>query len=324
MALYSVTDKMTMLEASRRDGFSADTRMIIETLASTNQMLYDAPAFEANAGTINRTLQRAALPAISHRKVNQGVGNSASETKDIVDYICQMAAYSQIDKTIVDNQIDKTGFIQGELDAFVAAMGTEQATDIIYGDHSADSAWIDGFAKRRSVKANSGDELCIDMGGTGSKLTSVYIVKWGKTTAHLIYPRGSSSCGITRSEDGVVDATDENGKKFKAVQNYFQCDYGVTVRNPKALIRLCNIDAATINGEDLIKKLIEVSYALPDGAGNISILCNRDLMAKVDLATLGKTNLALPIEDAWGNRITTLRDMRFRQCDALLNAESAL
>ncbi len=322
MALLSVTDKLTMLEASRRDGFNQDSRMIIETLASTNQMLFDAPVFESNNGTVNRTLQRVALPSVKHRKVNEGTPNSASQTKDIYDYVCQLTGYSQIDKTIVDGEIDKAGFIRGELDAFVAAMGQEQATDIIYGDHDADSSYIDGLAKRRAV-ADDDTTIKFGTGDAAATNTSVYLIKWGRVFAHMLYPRGASDMGVHRQDDGVVDALDENGNKYKAYQNYFQADYGLTVRHPKALIRICNIPQ-NASGEDIVKKIIEASYGLPEGPGTVSILANKTVLAKVDLATLGKSNLALSLEDAWGNRITTIRDMRFRQCDAILNTEAKL
>lgn len=321
MAVLSVTDRLTMLEAVKRDGFNADSRMIIETLAATNQMLYDAPAFESNAGVVNRTVQRAALPQITHRKVNEGTANSASETKELFDYVCQLTGYSQIDKTLVDAETDKAGFIRGELDAFVAAMGNSQATDIIYGDHDADSAFINGLAKRRAKVDN---ETVIDFGGTGSNLTSLYLVKWGRDAVHMIYPKGSTSCGVSRQDDGIVDALDQNNNKYKAYQNYFQCDYGIVVRNPKALIRIANIDlnASGFDAVELVKAIIKSSHKLCEGTGTVSILSNRDVMSEIDIATMEKGNLALPFTDAWGNDVNTIRGMRMRQCDAILNTES--
>lgn len=318
MAVLSVTDRLTMLEAVKRDGFNADARMIIETLAATNQMLFDAPAFESNAGVVNRTVQRTALPQIAHRKVNEGTANSASETKELYDYVCQLTGYSQIDKTLVEAETDKEGFIRGELDSFVASMGNSQATDIIYGDHDSDSAFINGFATRRDAVDGN---VVIDFGGTGSNLTSLYLVKWGRDAVHMIFPKGSASCGVSRQDDGIVDALDQNGNKYKAYQNYFECNYGTVVRNPKALIRIANIPA-NMNAEELVKAIIKASHKLCEGTGTVSILANRDVMSEIDIATMEKGNLALPLVDAWGNDVSTIRGMRMRQCDAILNTES--
>ena len=86
MATLTQSDKLSVLEAVKRDGVSEDSRRIIEVMAETNEMLRDAVIVEANEGTTNKTVQRNGLVKGDHRKLYEGVNPSASKTKEIIDY----------------------------------------------------------------------------------------------------------------------------------------------------------------------------------------------------------------------------------------------
>lgn len=322
MGKLTATDQLTMVELAKRSGATDDQRQIIELLAENNEVLKDAPAVEANDGTTDVTVQRTSLPHGTHRAFNQGVAPAASQTKTIQEVCCELTAICQIDASLVKKAQSREQLIQSEINAFLEGMAQDQADDFFYGDHQTDKRYIDGFAKRRAAIDGT---HCIDAGGTGSELTSLYIIMWAQNKARLIYPRGSSSIGIEHTDMGLqlVDDGTGTGAKYKALVHEFSASYGISMKDDRALIRIANIPA-TMGGDDLAKMIVKALPNLPSGSGNISILCNKKVKSLFDVAVIDKSNVILPAEDPWGKRIATIADCRVRCCDAILNTESAV
>lgn len=325
--ILSSTDRLTAAELVKRDGVSDDQRRIIEQLAVTNEMLLDAPVVEANDRTVNTQLVRTALPKGTRRVYNQGVGTGASQTDTIHDVVAQVAIYSKIDKSLVKNARNPQEFLMQEQVAFIAGLANDMADDIFYGNHSKDPAAIDGFATRRSKVDN---KLCISMGGNvANKNTSIYLVKWGPQNVKYIYPREATGLGVQREDKGVQTVKAPIGEgEYEAYVNYYQADYGIAVGDPRALVRICNIDMSQEmsdeNAQKLIRKILAAKAKLPQGDGTVSILCNADVMSIFDQATLSKSNVVYTSEDPWGRPVNMLRDMRIRRCDAILNTEAVV
>lgn len=321
MAVLSLSDSMTALERANRTAENSDARRIIEVLAQTDEFLLDAPMMEANERTSNKTVQRTALPRAEHRVYNQGVGNSYSQTKTIQDVVCELSGYSEVDKKLIDEAANPEEFLAGEVSAYIEGMGLQQAEDIAYGT-SVNNDNMDGLAVRRS---KIDGKLTIDMGGKdATHNTSIYIVKWGLDKAHLIYPKGAAGVGVSRQDLGVCTAEMGNGKKMQVYRNYLTASYGLTIRNPKALIRLANINTETADGADIIKAILAVRHNLAVGDGTIAIYCNSDIMSLMDVATVDKNNVVYTAEDPWGKELIKVRDMRLRQVDSLLSTEAVV
>lgn len=324
--ILSSTDRLTAAELVKRDGVTDDQRRIIEQLAVTNEMLLDAPIVEANDKTVNTQVVRTALPKGTRRVYNQGVGTGSSQTDTIHDVVAQVAIYSKIDKDLVKNASNPQEFLMQEQVAFLAGLANDMADDIFYGNHSKDPASIDGFAVRR---AKLGDQ-CISMGGsTANKQTSIYLVKWGPQAVKYIYPRAASGLGVQRTDKGIqtVKAPVGDGE-YEAYVNYYQADYGIAVGDPRALVRICNIDMSQemsdADAQKLVRKILAAKAKLPQGDGTVSILCNADIMSIFDQATLSKANVVYTSTDPWGRPVNMLRDMRIRRCDAILNTEAVV
>lgn len=323
MATLTASDRITALEVANRDQVSDDARRIIEQMAVTNEILLDAPAVQANDKVVNTSVVRTAVPHGTHRIYNQGVLMAASQTKVIHDVVCQTAIYSKVDASLVDNSDNPQSFLMNECAAFIQGMGDDQADDIVYGNHTADKSNMDGFAIRRPKLDGT---LCIGMGGSSAgAMSSVYLVKWGQATCHYIYPRGSKTIGVMRTDKGVQTVDDDvNGGQFEAYVNYFQCDYGLAVRNEKSIVRLCNIDTSTIDAKTLIMQILKAKRNLCKGDGTIAIYANSTILGLMDAATVEKDNVVYNAEDPWGRELTKIRDMRLRQVDALLDTEDVV
>ena len=322
MAILNAVDQLTALELVKRSGVDKNTKLIIEAMAQQNEILLDMPMIEANDGTVHTNLIRTSQPSGTHRTYNQGVKPSASTTTPVKDITTMLADYSVVDRDLANNSGNKAQFITDECVSFLNGMGIAQAEDIIYGDNGSNPAEINGFATRR--KALSAQN-CFTLSGTGTDLTSVYLVACGRGLTHLIYPKGSKNCGVNREDRGLQDWDDGSGTgaKFPAYVNYFSSNYGIAVGHPKALIRLANVEG-DITPDTLVDAILKYSYYLPKGVANYVLYANVNIMQQIDKATRSKANVAFTKEDPWGNPISWIRNIRCRQVDAITQTESVI
>jgi hypothetical protein len=318
MAVLNMTDQMTALELVKRAN-APEPYHIIELMRLTNEMLIDVPAYEANNGTINVTLQRNIQRMGEHRIYNHGVGKVATTTDIVHDRIAVLEEYSLVDETMLNHSGNIAQARQSEAFAIVKGMGLTQAHTLIYGDPKKPEEFAGLFSRRNTL----GDKNVVDAGGTGTALTSVYICAVGPDLFHLIYPQGSSSVGVSRRDKGLETTQDANGKDYEAYREHFRAEYGLAIRAPDAVKRICNIPA-TITGEDLIDLLIDTRWDLPQEASTYVMYSNVDILKKIDKAARDRSNVIYRESDPWGNIITHVRDLRCRRMDVILNTESAV
>lgn len=326
--ILSSTDRLTAAEIAKRsaNNISQDERRILELMNETNEWLNDAPYDEANDGTANTTVVRTSLPKGSHRYYNQGVKTEASQTDTIHDITETIESYSVVDKMLVDDSPNPSETRMSEEIAFIEGLAQTMSDDFIYGNNATNKAQINGLATRRN-KVDG--KQCISFNGSNAnKQTSVYLVMWGKDKVKLIYPRGAKGLGTKVEDKGAITETFNDGTKMEAYQTHYINRFGVAVRNPKALIRICNIDMNSEMSADtkmaLVKKIIAAKAYLPSGNGTISILCNQEIKSILDEATMDKSNVIYPMTDPWGKEVEIIRQMRIRRCDAILNTEAVV
>ena len=320
MPTLNMNDQMTALELVRRAN-APDPYYIIELMRETNEMLTDIPAFECNNGTRNIAIQRSITKYGEHRIYNRGVGKVATQTKKIEDRIAIMGAYSEVDEDMVRHTGNIEAARRTEYIAIVKGMGLTQAETLIHGDGNKDDEF-DGLMPRRN---KIDGKLVINAGGSGNELTSIYLCSLGRELFHLIYPKGSKSCGVERIDKGLVQVPDPKNpeKKYEVYQDKFRAEYGISVIVPEAVIRIANI-AKDIKGEDLVDIIIEASYKMPKGASTYAMYSNDSILIKLDKAARDKGNVVHTQADPWGKPITHVRNIRCRQMDVITNAEGVV
>lgn len=318
MATLNMVDQMTALELAKRAGHP-DPFYIIELMRETNEFLIDAPMYECNNGTRNTALQRTIQAVGEHRIYNRGVGKVATQTKEINDRIAILGAYAEVDEDMVRHTGNIEQARRSEYMAIVKGMGLTQANTIIHGIGEKDDEFS-GLMERR----NKIGELVIDAGGTNANndMTSIYLVAFGQEYCHMIYPKGSKSCGVERIDNGIVQIPDPNtpGKKYEVYQDKFRAEYGITIKVPESVIRIANIPK-DMSGDVLIDKLIDASYKVAKGASTYALYSNDSVLIKLDKASSGKANVVHTLEDPWGKPITHFRNFRCRNMDVITNAE---
>lgn len=320
---------------------------IVELLSQTNEILLDMLVVEGNLPTGHKTTVRTGLPTATWRLLNYGVPNAKSTTAQIVDTCGNLEVYAVVDKDIADLNGNTAEFRLSEVTAFLEGMNQQVASTLVYGNLATNPERFMGWAPRyNSVTAVTAQTAVnvIDMGGTASTNTSLWIITWGAQTAHGIFPKGKIT-GLQHRDMGEWPVTDPNGNTYQAYRDHFKWEIGLSVRDWRYNVRLANIDVTLLNGAsaaNLINGLVRGLYRLPTASpmvnavqtsdapsiqgsmGRTVIYCNRVLRTYLDLQAMNKTNVLLRMEEFNGQVVTTFRGVPIRTCDAILNTEGRL
>lgn len=323
MALLTA-NQMTLVSLAKRTKNNA-VLAVAEVLSKSNSVLDDAPWIRANGETSHTSSKRIYLPAGSWRKINAGVALEKSEVTQVVESIGLLESYSRIDSALIELSPDPMAFRMDEDLAFVEGMSQTLATQIFYGTSVGTPEKFDGFATRYATLTTLGTSAVHNVhnyGGTGSALNSIWIVNWGPTTCHLLYPRNAdANVGITQKDDGELTVTDASGGVYKVYQTQFKVWVGLAVRDDRCVQRVCNIPATASNISD---KLIDALRQMPQDGANAVMYANATVLGCLDKEAKDKTNVYYQPAGPWGLPTMFFRGVKVLKADSLLSTETAL
>jgi len=320
MAEKDVRSQLTLIELAKRAD-NNDLMTIAEVLTEVNQFYDDALWQPSNQLLSHIITRRNSLPSGEHRKFNAGVSPAASSTTQVVEPIAMLESYSEPDKALADMSPDKDQFLMNEDTAHIEGMSQTMMDTLMYGNRGTAPEEIDGLAQRLSTIAQNNVVSC---GGSGSDLTSVFLVQWGINKVHMIYPRNSPTMGVERIFLGEDTATDSNSKKYQIYRTHLKVYYGLAVHDERCIRRLCNIETAgssNLFDDDL---LIEQLNLMPYGRSGLVIYCNATVKSQMDKIAKDKSNVYYKPDEIFGRPVTTFQGVPVRQVDAILNTESAI
>lgn len=308
--LNSSPSNLTLVDWSKRLSPDGKVDKIVEILDQTNPALRDIIWKEGNLPTGHKTTIRTGLPNVAWRKLYEGVQPSRSTTAQITDSTGMLESYSVIDKDLADLNGNTESFRISESQSFFEAMSQEMAQTLIYGNASAEPAKFTGLALRYSELpgANSAksSQNVIDAGGTTGNLTSIYLVGWGDNSIHGIFPKGSKA-GLSFTDHGHVTVDDGKGGYFEAYRAHIKWNAGLTVRDWRYGVRICNISIADLEAligtQALSAKtsIIKLMSRAIDRLPNIDTVSpvfyvSRTLYSLLKIAAMEKTSNVLSIE----------------------------
>lgn len=255
--MATLTSQYSLVEQVKRINPDGTQAQIVEVLnRKMGMILAEAPWLPSNDVWTNKTTRRGSLPTGSRRKLNQRISQSVSRTTEIMDVIEMLEDYCDVDVALVDSMPSPAMFRQGEVDAFIEGLGQTIVSDILYADANADPDSMHGLAARMGT---TDGRFVIDGSGTGSDVTSIYVVTWGQNTAHLIYPKNMmANKGVQHEDKGQVTSETSSGL-IEVYRDHFVIRCGLVVRHPRAIGRVANIEtsgaANTFDEDDLIALL---------------------------------------------------------------------
>lgn len=336
---------LTYADWAKRVDDGGKIATIIELLSQTNECMLDMLVVEGNLTTGHKTTVRTGLPSATWRLLNYGVALSKSTTAQIVDTCGNLEAESQIDVDIAKLNGTQSSFRLSENMAFIEALNQQMASTLFYGNTGINPERFMGFSPRYNTLNSATAQTAvnvIDAGGTGSDLTSIWIVTWGPNTVHGIFPKGTSA-GLQHEDMGRWRVLDSNQNPYWALVDHYKWNLGLTVRDWRYVVRIANIDVsdlATVNAANLINAIIRGLRRLPTTPvsaspvqtsdspsvqgpmGKTVIYANRTVSTYLDIQATNKTNVLLSLGEFDGRPVTKFRGIPVRTVDALLNNET--
>lgn len=319
---------MTLADVYRQSENSKQIATIIEMLAEMNPILEDARVEECNDGTKHLTTTRTGLPAVTWRRLYEGVQPSKSTTKQVVDSTGMLEAWSEVDAKLVAISPDPKKLRLNEAHSFMEAMNNEMATGIFYHNTQTDPEKFLGLSPRFSDLTAENSSQIVDAGGTGSDNTSIWFVVWGERTVHLLYPRGSQA-GLQREDKGVQTKNNSDGSLYDVYREKYTWDVGLSIRDWRYVSCVRNIDTAVVSFTggtlDLEGYMIDAYYALRQrrvAGGQAVIYCNSTVKKYLHKRARDKSNVNLTLSDYQGVEILKFLGIPIKECDAILNTEA--
>lgn len=158
------------------DGTIAD---IIDIIQRSDPIMEHIRWAQGNLPTGNQTTQRTGVPRAELRRINRGVGNVKSTTRQVVDTCAMLEAHSQIDVELLGLQPNPQAFRASEDAAIVEGMTQQVADMIFYGDSDKNPDEFNGLAKRYdSYGGSRGDYSYQVISAGGSTETSRHPHGW--------------------------------------------------------------------------------------------------------------------------------------------------
>ncbi len=308
----------------------------VEILEQTNMILEGMMFKEGNLPTGEQTTIRTGLPAVFYRKMNMGTPKSKSRTVQITENAASLTARAEVDVKIARLNGNVAAFRLDEGQAFVEAMGQQQATTLLYGT-AANPEEFEGFIPRFNDLSAPNAENILDAGGTGSDNASVLLVGWGARTVFGVFPKGSKA-GISHQDLGEIDAFDENDDRFRAFADLWEWDNGLVVKDWRYVVRIANIDIPDLEAQAtsqaptaataLIKLMSRSIDRIPNTTSSkLEFYANRSVLSLLRVAALDKSQNAVTIEAGLDQFGKTIHRMSFlgipvKLTDALVNNEA--
>ncbi|QNQ56168.1 major capsid protein [Serratia liquefaciens] len=324
MAIKGI-NALTLADHAKRMDPDGKIAAIVELLSQTNPILTDMVYVEGNLPTGHRTTVRTGLPAAAWRLLNYGVQPSKSTSAQVTDSCGMLEAYAEVDKALADLNGNTNEFRLSEDQAFLEAMNQQMAETVFYGDTRINPQRFTGLSARYNDLSAKNAQNIIDAGGTGSNLTSIWLVVWGTGTVHGIFPKGQAA-GLSHKDKGEVTLEDAEKGKYEGYRTHYKWDNGLTVRDWRYVVRIANIDTTKLGADDgpnLAKLMVQALHRIPNlQMGKAVFYMNRDAAEYLDIQATDKASLAISVKETEGVWWTSFRGVPVRTCDVLLSTES--
>ncbi len=323
---------LTLADWAQRQKPGGGVDEIIEVLAASNPIMADASVMEGNLPTGHRSTQRTTQPTGTWRLLNYGVASEKSTTEQVTDTCGILEGYATLDVDEASLNGDEAAYRASEDNAFVSGLTSTAATALIYGNQGTDPEQMQGLSPRYNHLSSGYTTQTITCGGSGSTNTSMWIVTWGPNTCSLIFPKGSKA-GLQSEDLGKQLIRDSSNLTYQAYVTKFQWKLGLTLRDYRYVIRLCNIDVALLTsdaatGADLMDKMLDGYYSRPTvDLGKMAktfIYCNKTIAKYLHKQAQNKQNVNLSIDNPAGTPIVRFLDAPIRVCDNIVSTESTV
>lgn len=329
MAVLAATNP-TLIDLARMSDPSGKIAQIVEILNMNNEILDDMTWLEGNLQTGHRTTIRTGIPMPTWRKLYGGVQPNKGTTAQVTDSCGMLEAYAEVDKALADLNGNTAEFRLQEDRTHLEGMNQTVASALFYANEATAPETFTGLAPRFNLSTAANGENIIKGDGVGADNTSIWLVVWGPNTVHGIVPKGSQA-GLQMHDKGqvTIENVDGVGGRMEAYRTHYRWDCGLSVRDWRYVVRICNIDKSNLTknasaGSDLIDLMTQAIEMIPSlGLGRPVFYCSRTIRSFLRRQIMNKTvQSTLAMDSVAGKRVVTFDSIPVKRCDALAADEA--
>ncbi len=303
---------------------------IAEILTKRKPVFQDIPWVEANTTNGHRIGVETQLPEAVLRKLNAGVKPSTGKAADITEATAEFASLGQVDKVLAELSTNVSDFRVKKNGRHIEAIGQSFESQFFNGSKIQSAGFV-GLKERYADATGDLSRQIIKLSGTGSNLTSIWVVGWGDDSVYGIYAKGTKA-GIQHTDYGDELVDDGNGGKYPAYRDWFALQAGLAVEDPRCIARVANIKVGNLKVDPepntelvLINELIKATHRIERLESlNTVIYVNRDIYEWLDIQANNRRILALKQTELNGQPVNTFRGIPIRVSDALAWDEGAV
>lgn len=324
----TITAGYNLLEMAKNIGPDSTQMTIAEIMAKEITLLADIPWFPSNDIWSHKSLRQAKLSSGTWRGINEYVAPGTTLTDEIMDVIGIVEDFAVYDKLWIDRQPDPSKARMGRARMYIEGMAQGICSAFLYGNTQVTPKRPHGLAPRLAALGR----YVVGAGGSGSDVTSCYVVTWGENKCYGIFPKHGQAPGsefpVMHRDMGERVDTNSEGKKLIIYEDNFKFEGGLVVEDPRCVGRYANIEAAgttTIFNED---HLITLLNRMKVDAGT-RIYVNETVKTQMEIALKDKSNVNFTSsggDGLSGEPILRFRGIPVRKIDSaiLLDTESSI
>lgn len=304
---------------------------IISRVARQNDLLSILPFTKGNRSDGDQITHLTTLPTIGYIKINKAPTFSKAGHSQITNTVGIIKTNNKVDPELAMRYPNPEQYRVNDDLAFTEAIRQQVAEDVIYSNKATTPEKFDGLAVRygtvNTTRNNPGFYM-INGSGSGSDNMSIWLAKVGPEGLHGIVGKEGKP-GLTTKDKGIQWLDDADGNQMEFMVTEFRWELGIQVKNPGAVVRICNIDKSNLVGEssaaDLSKLIYRGQELLEDVPGQPVILCNKTARAWLAIQASKETTLGLHDKNAtFPERVPSINGYPILLMDALTNAEATI
>ena len=300
---------------------------IVRTLAQMNSVLPHMRFTQCETATEYEYNYQTSLPEGSWINANEGSLPEVDGVTKQVERPGILIMRSRVNDELVRQAGSAGQMMLSQMDvSFLQSMQIQGAKTFYYGSKATDVRQFDGIS---NILASKSRPNVTSAGGSGSDLTSAYIVCWDKLNAcTMFYPEGSQYGieVIPLPYQTVVDPTTH--EDMEVYRKKFRLAWGFAIQDHRCAARYGDLETKgssnTFNPDVLVDIL---SYLW--SKQNVHMYCNRKLYAAISKVALNKENAYFRQDEKTGNIFggpvnNFQNQLPIHVDDAILGTETAL
>lgn len=315
MASNDVIAGMEPVTLAQFESLTTDgaTKVMINTIRKYMPFFDRAVFATASDGTRDVGRVITSYPKGQARAYNEGWGTEYATGKQVAYETSMYRTRSVIDWDQYRHKGKKAAAWRLSQDqAMEMGMAREMVRRCFYGDNS-DGRSMQGIANIVVPGETWKDQIISAGGTTDNKQGEIYIISWDQTDTHLTVPQNVSAPGLFIDVSNKPELVmDKNGKEFRGLVTEAGWDLGISLFNPRKVVRITNIDttklsANTKTGPNLISLLTKGMNRLDKMEGATSIYMNENMLSWLQLQIQEKSNVMYNqrnigdrLVDVWG------------------------